>query len=293
MQILGNIWGRVRQLLCISKSEQTGQLPPDESTNERITKCPTNASNTPSPLPQHRPELCLFILKAINPNDNQVDSPRHEDIPPAELKPAIIESEPSRLIVILDALASCCVSEVEQQVVAISLSMTATKSTVFVAQNSDVPDAVLQHIQNMWKKICAIGQTIVHDPNHPPNEPCPDPNRTDETTKCEQDLRSAIYHFCWSKFRKRVTKRKIRYRHFVKNMRLAGKLPPEFEKFDELFDMVFALCTKNDKAIVVSRMISSIASDFHSLLRDLTLQETLENEYLDSKCDISGFVHTY
>jgi hypothetical protein len=126
-----------------------------------------------------------------------------------------------------------------------------------------------------------LSHPVVHNPSHPPNEPTSDPNRTEETSLCEQNLRSCIYVFCWLKFCKRVTERTTRYRDFVESMRAAGKLPLEFQHFDDEMDKVFCMCntfpTDNSCADDDSRLVSTMASNFHELLKNEKLQENLEN----------------
>jgi hypothetical protein len=96
---------------------------------------------------------------------------------------------PNRLNAILDALAFCCVFDVRGQVVAVSASMTAVGTNVFVAQNGDVPEEIERHLEDMWARLCALSQTIEHNPAHPPKEPSPDSNRTPETKLGEEELR--------------------------------------------------------------------------------------------------------
>jgi len=56
---------------------------------------------------------------------------------------------------LLDAIASICVSKKKNQVIAIGLHLNPGKSfvNIITAGNQDVPDQLIQHLENIWRKL--------------------------------------------------------------------------------------------------------------------------------------------
>jgi len=146
--------------------------------------------------------LASTIPRRQNPTLSRHDPEVHED----------------RLNVILDAIASICVSQAKGEVYSTAIELVpgpgpAGEVRLFIAGNVDVPEAVGKHVQELWMILKNIARDC-HGAWKSQN-----PKDTEDLESLTNDFMHKIYNHSFPKFAARVQKRWDQYLEFWGVMR--------------------------------------------------------------------------
>ena len=149
------------------------------------------------------------LLAAINKIEKRDRSQVHAKEPQLITEPLNPPTyRPSRLVEVLDSVASLCVSKQRHEVIAVALRNHPSRQSVelIIAGNEDLPEATITHLNKVWgllKEITALHDELDPRPMGDNNSPTKYPNDP-RYTRLRNRLYQSCMDFTFERFKYRV-----------------------------------------------------------------------------------------